>query len=101
MTALASLQFGQHGVGHIDVVAIPCTIGNAEHLHIRVLTEILQFVLLIVGVYRYKHGTNLGGSIKEGEPVGYIGGPDTHIRAFLHTYGNQTLGKIIHTLIEL
>ena len=101
MSALASLQLWQHGVGHIHIVTIPCTIGNAQHFHIRVLTQILQLVLLVVGVHRYQHGTNLSSSIQEGEPVGHISSPDTHIRALLNADRYQALGQIIHTLVKL
>ena len=101
VAALAGLQLGQHGVGHVDVVTIPCAIGDTEHLHVGVLTEILQLVLLIVGVYRHEHGTNLGCGIEEGEPVGHVGGPDTHIGTFLHADRYQAFSQIIHTLVEL
>ena len=101
ITAFAGLQLGQHGVGHIYIVTVPCAVGDTQHFHIGVLTQILQFVLLVVGVHRHQHGANLGGGIEKGEPVGHVGGPDAHIRAFLHANGYQTLGQVVHTLVEL
>ena len=101
MTAFAGLQFWQHGVCHVYIVTIPCTIGDTKYLHIRVLTQILQLILLVVGVYRYQHSTDLGSSIEESKPVGHVCGPDTHVRTFLYTYADQTLGEIVHTLVEL
>ena len=101
VAALAGLQLRQHGVGHVDVVTIPCAVGDTEHLHVGVLTEVLQFVLLIVGVYRHEHGTNLRRSIEEGEPVRHVGSPDTHIGTFLHADRYQAFSQIIHTLVEL
>ena len=70
-------------------------------MHIGVLTEILQLVLLVVGVHRHQHGTDLGGGVEEGQPVGHVCSPDTYVRAFLHTNGNQALGEVVYTLIEL
>ena len=101
MATLATLQFRQHRIGHIDIVAIPCTISDTEGMHVGVLTEIFQLVLFIVGVHRNQHSTNLGGRIKEGKPIGHIRCPDTHIRSFLHANGDQTFGQVIHTLVEL
>ena len=79
MSALACLQLWQHGVGHVYIVTVPCTIGNAENLHVGVLTQILKLVLLVVGVYSHQNGTNLCCGIEEGEPVGHIGSPDTYV----------------------
>ena len=79
MTALAGLQFGQHRICHVDIITVPCSVCNTQNLHIGVLTQILQFVLFVVGVYRHKYGTYLGGSVEEGQPVGHIGGPDTDV----------------------
>ena len=100
MTALAVLQLRQHGVSHIDIVTVPCTIGDTEHLHIRVLTQVLQFILLIVRVHRHQYGTDLRSGVEERQPVGHVCRPDTHVRTFLHTNADQTLGEVIHTLIK-
>ena len=70
-------------------------------MHIGVLTQILELALLVVGVDGYQHGTDLGGGIEERQPVGHVGSPDTYVGATLHTNGNQTLGEVIHTLVEL
>ena len=101
VAAFAGLQLRQHLIGHIDIVTVPRTIGDTERVHIRVLTQILQLVLLVTGVYRNQDGTNLGGSIEEGQPVGHIGCPDADVRAFLDTDGDQTFGQIIDTFVEL
>ena len=101
MTAFAGLQFRQHRVGHVHVVTVPCTISDTQGMHIGVLTQIFKLVLLVVGVHRYQHGTDLGCGVKEREPVGHISGPDTHVGTTLNTNGDKTLGQIVHTLVEL
>ena len=101
MTAFAGLQFGQHGVGHVNIVTVPCAISDAENFHIGVLAEVFKFVLLIIGVHCDEHGTNLGSGIKEGEPVWHIRSPDADIGTFLDANGNQTFGQIVYTLVEL
>ena len=101
MTTLTVLQLWQHGVGHVHIVTVPSTISDTKGMHVRVLAEILQLVLLVVGIDGHQYGTNLGSCVKECQPVGHVGGPDTYVRAFLHTNSDQALGKVIHTLIEL
>ena len=101
MATLAGLQLGQHGVGHIDIVTVPRSVGDAKNLHVGVFAQILQLVLLVVGVHRYQHGTNLSCGIEEGEPVRNIRRPDAYVRAFLHTNGYQALGQVVNTLVEL
>ena len=90
MAALTGLQFGH-----------PCTVGDTEGVHVRVLTEILQLTLLVVRVHRHQHGTDLGSGIEERQPVGHVRRPDTHVRASLHTDGDQSLGEVVHSLVEL
>ena len=85
MSALACLQLWQHGVGHVYVVTVPCTVGDAQRVHVRVLTQILQLVLLVVGVHRYQHRTNLSRSVEECKPVGHVCGPDTYVRSLLYS----------------
>ena len=70
-------------------------------MHVGVLAEILQLVLLVVRVHRHQHGTNLRRCIEERQPVRHVRSPDTHVRTFLHTDGNQTLGEVIDALIKL
>ena len=101
MATLTILQFGQHGIGHVHIVTVPCTISDTKRMHIGVLTKILQLVLFVVRIYRDQHSADFRGSIKECQPVGHVSSPDTHIRSFLYTYTDQALGQIIHTLIEL
>ena len=101
MPTLAVLQLGQHGVGHIDVVAVPCAVGNAECVHVGVLAEVLQLVLLVVGVDGHEHGTNLCRSVEEGQPVGYVGGPDADVGTFLDTDSDEAFGEVIDALVEL
>ena len=101
MTTLAVLQLRQHRIGHVHIVTVPRTVGDTEGMHIGVLTEILQFVLLVVGVDGYQYGSDLRCGIEERQPIGHVRGPDTDIRPFLHANSNQALGKVIDTLVEL
>ena len=100
MTAFASLQLGQHGVGHIDIVTVPCTISDTKGMHVGVLAQILKLVLLVIGVYRYQYGTDFRCGIQESQPVGYVSGPDTYVRALLHANGDKALGQVIDALVE-
>ena len=101
MAALTVLELGQHRIGHVDVVTVPRTIGDTEGVHVRVLAQVLQLTLLVVRIDRHQHGSNLRCGIEERQPVGHVRGPDTNIRTPFHTDGNQSLGKVVHSLIEL
>ncbi len=100
VAALAVLQFRQHLVGHVDVVALPCSVRDAERMHIGVLAEILQLVLLVVGVHGDEHRTDLRGGVEEGEPIRHVRRPDTHVTALLHTDGDQAFRQVVHTFVE-
>ncbi len=63
MSALAGVQFRQHGVGHLYKVAVLFAVDDAQRMHVRVLAEVFQFGLFVVGVYRYVDGTYLGAGI--------------------------------------
>ena len=70
-------------------------------MHVRVLAKVFQFGLLVVGVHGDIHGTNLGTGIEQGEPVGYIGSPDAHVRTALHTYGYKAFGHVVYASVKL
>lgn len=99
--ALESLQFGQHLVGHLHKIAVPLTVYDAEGMHVRVLAQVFQFRLLVVGVHRNGYGTYLGTSIEEGQPVGHVFRPDAHMCAMGHPDGKQPLCHVVHTAVEL
>ena len=101
MSALAGLQLGEHGVCHVHVVAVPCAVGDAEGVHVGVLAEVLELVLLVVGVHGDEHGADLGCGIEEGKPVGYVGSPDADVGSSFHANGDESLGEVVHTLVEL
>ena len=63
VSALASLQFRKHGIGHLHKVTVLFAIDDAEGMHVGVLAEIFQLGLFVVGVYRYVDGTYLGASV--------------------------------------
>ena len=99
-TALTGLQFGQHRIGHVHIVAVPSTVGDAERVHIRVFAQIFQLGLFVVGVHGDEHGANLGCGIEECQPIGHVSCPDSYIRTLFHANGKQSFGKIVHALIE-
>ena len=101
VSALAGAQLGQHGVGHLHEVAILFAVDNAQGVHVRVLAEVFQFGLLVVGVHRDIDGAYLGAGVEQGEPVGHVGGPDAHVRATLHADGDEALGHVVHATVEL
>jgi len=102
VAALAGLQLGEHGVDHIDeVIAAAVAVHDTEGVHVRILAEVFQFRLLVVGVYRHRHGPNLGTGIKEGQPVGHVSCPDAYMGSFFHSDGKQSFGHVVHTFVEL
>ena len=101
VSALAGLQLGKHRIYHVHIViASPVAIHDAQGVHVRVLTQVLQLRLLVVGVHRHGHRANLGTSVQERQPIGHIARPDAHVRTTLHTDGEQSLGHVVHTLVE-
>ena len=101
MAALTLAQLRQHGVGHIHVVALPCAVGKAEGVHIGVLNQILQLVLLVVGVYSDADSTDLGTCIKERKPVRHVLSPQAHVAAPCYTYCYKAACHVIDPLVEL
>ena len=63
MSSFAGFQFRKHGVGHLYKVAVFFAVDNAERMHIRVLAQVFQFGLFIVGIYRYVDCTYLRAGI--------------------------------------
>ena len=99
--ALAGAQFGQHRVGHLDEVAVLLAVDDAEGVHVRVLAEVFQFCLFVIGVDRHIHGPYLGAGIEQGEPVGHVGGPDAHVRAAGDADGDEPARHVVHAPVEL
>ena len=79
MSSLRGAQLGQHGVGHLHVVAVERAVGDAQRVQVGVVGEVFQFVLFVVGVDGNQHGAYLGRGKEKGEPVGHVGGPDTYV----------------------
>ena len=79
MSALAGFQFRQHGVGHLYEVAVFLAVDDTERVHIRILAQVLQFGLFIVGVYRYINGAYFGAGILQCQPVRYVCRPDADV----------------------
>ena len=102
VATLAGLELGEHGIDHVhEIVATAVAIDDAQGVHVGVMAEVFQFGLLVVGVHGYGYGTNLGTSVEEGEPVGHIACPDAHVGSALYTDGEQALGHVVHTFVEL
>ena len=102
VSALASLQFGKRGIDHIhEIVTATVSVYDTEGVHVRILAKVFQLGLLVVGVHGYRHGTNLGTGIEEGEPVGHVSCPDSHVRTSFHTDGEQAFRHVVHPFIEL
>ena len=64
MSAFAGFQFRQHGVSHLHEVAVFFAVDDAERVHIRVLAQVFQFGLFVIGVYGYIDGTDFGTGIQ-------------------------------------
>ena len=94
-------QFGQHGVRHFHEVAVFFPVDDTQRMHVGVLTKILQFRLLVVRVDGDCYGPDFGTGIQKGQPVGYVAGPDAHVRVFLHSDGQQAFGHTVHPFVEL
>ena len=65
MSALAGFQFRQHGIGHLHEVAVFFAVDDAERVHIRVLAQVFQFGLFVIGVYRYVDGAYFGAGVQQ------------------------------------
>ena len=65
MSALAGAKFRKHIVGHVHIIALPSSVGDAECMHIRVFAKIFQLSLFVVGVHRYEHSSDFCRSIEE------------------------------------
>ena len=101
MTTFTSLQLWQHGISHVYIVTVPCAVSDTKGMHVGVFAKILQFGLLVVGVYGDQHSSDFRRSIKECQPIGYIGSPYADVRARLHTDGNQSFGQVVYTFVKL
>ena len=102
IAALASLQFGEHGIDHVhEIVTATVSVYDTEGVHVRVLAKVFQLGLFIVGVHGYRHSTNFGTGVEEGEPVGHVSCPDAHVRTSFHTDGEQAFRHVVHPFIEL
>ena len=101
VASLALPQFGQHFVGHVNIIALPSAVGDAECVHVGVLAQILQLALFVIRVHRDEYGADLGRGIEEGEPVGHVGGPDAYIETLLYADGDEALGQVVYTPVEL
>ena len=60
---LAGSQFGEHLISHLHEIAVFLAVDNAQGMHIRVLAEVFQFGLFIVGIYGNVDGSYLGTGI--------------------------------------
>ena len=101
VSALEGLEFGQHGVRHVNETAVFFSVHDTQGMHIRVLAEIFQFGLFVVGVYRNGYGTDLGTCIEECQPVGYIPCPDTDMGSFFHADAQQAFCQVIYSFVKL
>ena len=101
MSALAVLQFRQHGVGHLHEVAVFFAVDDTERVHIRVLAQIFQLCLLVVGIYRYVDGAYLGAGIQQRQPVGYVCRPDADVRSPFHADSDKSFCHVVHPAVEL
>ena len=70
-------------------------------MHIGILNQILELVLLVVGVYGDAYGSYLGACIEECEPVGHVLSPQANVAAFGDAYRNQAAGHIVNPFVEL
>jgi len=70
-------------------------------VHVRVLAEVFQFCLFVVGIYCYGHGADFGASVQKGQPVGHITRPDSYMGSPFHADGEQSFGHVVYTLVKL
>ena len=101
MSALAGFQFRQHGVGHLYEVAVFLAVDDTERVHIRILAQVLQFGLFIVGVYRYINGAYFGAGIQQCQPVRYVCRPDADVCSPFHADSDKSFCHVVHSAVEL
>ena len=101
MSAAESFQLREHIVCHLDEIAVLFAVYDTKSVHVRVLAEIFQLSLFVVGINSDCHCTNLGTGIEESQPVRHISCPNTYVSSFFHSDGKQTFRHIVHTFVEL
>ena len=63
MSSFAGFQFWQHLVGHLHEITVFFSVYNTKRVHIRVLAQIFQLGLLVVGVNGNINRTDFGACI--------------------------------------
>ena len=101
MSALAGFQFRQHGIGHLHEVAVFFAVDDAERVHIRVLAQVFQFGLFVIGVYRYVDGAYFGAGVQQGQPVRHICRPDAHVCSPFHADSDKSFCHVVYPAVEL
>ena len=70
-------------------------------MHIGVLAQVLQLILLVVGVYGNADRAYLGAGVQERKPVRHVLCPQTYVCSFGNTYCNKAACHVIDPLVEL
>ena len=101
MASLRGFEFGQHGIDHIHVIAVKNAFCDTQGFNVGVFDQKFQFVLLVIGVDGDLYGSQISLSLEKSQPVGDVGGPNTHMRPLSDTDSHQAFGHIIYSLVKL
>ncbi len=101
VAAFECLQLGKHAVRHLHKVTVLFSVDNTKSMHVRVLAQVFQLRLLVVGVDGNGYRTNLGTGIKERQPVGDVSCPYSYMGTVRNADGKQSLRHIVYTAVEL
>ena len=95
------LELGDELVDDGDVVDVAEAVDEAEHLHVGLAEDVVEFLALVGGVDGDEDGAGLGAGELEGQPVGHVLGPDADVVALADADGEQALGEAVDARVEL
>ena len=73
---------------------------DKQVLGFRLLEQVGQLILAVVGVYGEQNGPDFGRGEHQGHPVGHVVGPQGHLVAFFNAQAHQSLGQFIHRVFK-
>ena len=95
------LEFGDELVDGLDVVDVAEAVDEAEHAHVGLAQDVVEFLGLVGGVDGDEDGAGFGAGELEGEPVGDVFGPDADVVALADADGEEALGEAVDAVVEL
>ena len=96
----AVLQLGAKLLDDAHIIRVLVAVDHHQGVGVGLAQQVLGLVDFIGGVHRNQHGADLGSRPEGDVPLGYIGGPNSHMVPLLHAHGNERPGKLVHVISE-